>query len=490
MSENYDLIVIGGGSAGLTAAGVAANLGAKTLLVERSRLGGDCTWTGCIPSKTLLHAARIVHTIRHSGVYGASNPTADMDFAYLMQHVNNVREDVYHDADRPEIYQAMGVEIIRGVARFIDERSIEIVNDGRRDSVRGRYIVIAAGARALVPPIEGIRDVDVLTNENLFDLRELPRRLTIVGAGPIGSEMAQAFTRLGTEVTVVDMLNRILSNDDAELADMLRETLVQEGVTYLLNAAVQRVRASGAGMYVDVDVDGSSASVWSDALLLAAGRRPNMEKLNLDAAGVSFTKAGITVDDRCRTNVRHIFAAGDITGRYRFTHMSEHMAKVAVTNALLKWPMKVDSKHVPWVTFTEPELAHVGATEAELHERGSKFEVYRFPFSKIDRAVTEGKTNGLIKIFAKKLTGKILGASILGAGAGDMIGELAVSMRNGVTLRQISDTIHPYPTSALGVRRAADQWYIRNHSPRFVRLLQRVMGYRGVVNSYSPDDVV
>jgi len=490
MMESYDLVVIGGGSAGLTAAGMGAKFGAKTLLIERDRLGGDCTWTGCVPSKTLLKAAKVVHAVRNSGRYGVTNPAPEIDFSQVMRRVDLVREEVYHSVDRPEIYDAMGVKTCHGTARFIDNHTIEVEDSDGARQVRGRYIVIASGARALIPPIDGLQDVPFLTNESLFELQEQPRRLAVVGAGPVGTEMAQAFQRLGTEVTVIDTLGRILANDDDELAVMLQDVLAGEGVRYVLQADVRRVDRSGAEIRIIVEDGGSERTILADALLVATDRRPNVGSLNLDAAEVEFGKQGVTVDDRCRTNVRNIFAAGDVTGRYQFTHMSEHMAKVAVTNALLKWPMRIDAKHVPWATYTDPELAHVGATASDLKEQRIRFEVYRFPFNRIDRAVTDGKTTGLIKVFAKKLTGRVLGATILGAGAGDMIGEYALAMRNGVTLRQISDTIHPYPTYGLGVRRAADQWYIRNYSPRFVRLVQKLMGYRGSVNSYEPGEIV
>ena len=490
MNDRYDLIVIGGGAAGLTAAGVGAKLGAKTLLIERDRLGGDCTWTGCVPSKTLLKAAKVVHAVRHSGRHGVRNPAPEIDFSQIMRHVDAVREEVYHDADRPEIYEAMGVDTCQGDAQFVDDHTVEVKGSDGTRQIRGRYFVIAAGARALVPPIAGLQGVPFLTNETLFELEVQPRRLAIIGAGPIGTEMAQAFQRLGTEVTVIDMLGRILPNDDEELAATLQDVLAGEGIQYVLDAGVRRVDLSGEEIRITVEEPGSERTIPADALLLATGRRPNVESLNLEAAGVEYGKRGVTVDDRCRTSVSHIFAAGDVTGRYQFTHMSEHMAKVAVTNALLKWPMRIDAKHVPWATYTDPELAHVGATESDLTERGTRFEVYRLPFKKIDRAVTDGETTGLIKVFAKKLTGRILGASILGVGAGDMIGEYALAMRNGVTLRQISDTIHPYPTYGLGVRRAADQWYIRNYSPRFIRLVQKLMGFRGPVKTYEHGEIV
>jgi len=232
------------------------------------------------------------------------------------------------------------------------------------------------------------------------------------------------------------------------------------------------------------------ATIKTDALLMATGRRANLHGLGLDEAGVVYTRHGIPVNDRCRTNQRHIYAIGDVTGRYQFTHMSEHMGKVAASNAIFKIPLKIDTKHVPWATYTDPELAHVGAREQDLQKRGARYKVYRFPYTKLDRAITEGEVRGLIKVFAKPLNGKILGATILGTGAGEMMSEYALAMRNGVTLRQISDTIHAYPTYGLGVRRAADQWYAQKQSPTLVRLMQKIFGYRGLVIEPDPDRIV
>ncbi len=489
MTYDYDLIVIGGGAAGLTASGMGATFGAKTLMIERARLGGDCTWTGCVPSKTLLHAAHVAHRMRHAGRLGLTAGPVRVDFARVTAHLRAVRQAVYEEADAPEIYEKMGIEVCTGAARFLDAHTVEVARDGGTDRVTGRFFVIAAGASAFVPPIDGLKETPYLTNETLFELDALPGRLAVVGGGPIGTEMAQAFRRLGSAVTVIDMLPRILARDDAELAGLLRETLEAEGVRFVLGAGVKRIARAGGETVVSVEKDGAPGEVRADAVLMATGRRANVDGLGLEAAGVAFTRHGVTVNDRCRTNRRHIYAVGDVTGRYQFTHMSEHMAKIAVTNALLRLPMKIDTKHVPWVTYTDPELAHVGATEAALVERGASFEVFRFPFSKIDRAVTEGETTGWIKVFATK-RGRILGASILGAHAGEMIGELGLAMRNGVTLRRIADTIHAYPTYGLGVRRAADQWYVRQQSPRLIRMLKKIFGYRGPVLTFGPDQIV
>ena len=486
---DFDLIVIGGGAAGLTASGIGASLGAKTLMVEREKLGGDCTWVGCVPSKTLLKAAKVAHHIRHASQFGLTDQAFEVDFSKVMEHVRSLRREVYEEADAPSIYEEMGIDVRFGKARFTGTHSVEIEDEDGTTRLRGRYFIIAAGGRAAPPPIDGLDGVDYLTNESVFEITERPEHLAVIGGGPIGTEMAQAMQRLGARVTVIERGDRILKKDDAQLAEMLQGVLEEEGVEYVFGADVRKVSRNGK-IEVTVKQGDRRRTVEADALLVATGRKPNVETLNLEAAGIEYTEKGITVDDRCRTSQQHIFAVGDVTGRYQFTHMSEHMAKIAATNAILKLPSKIDTAHVPWVTYTEPELAHVGATEEQLKKEGEGYQVYRFPFSKIDRAITESETTGLIKVYAKKWTGKILGASILGAGAGDLICEFAVAMKGGVTLREIADTIHPYPTLGLGVRRAADQWYAQKQSARVTRFVQKVFGYHGEVHEPDPDRIV
>lgn len=489
---DYDAIVIGGGSAGLTASGITANLGAKTMMVEAERLGGDCTWTGCVPSKTLLKAGKVAQQIRNAGKYGLVDSDPMIDFKKLIEHVHRIREDIYEDADKPEHFEDMGVEVVKGKASFIDPYTIDIeTEEDNPKIVSSRYYFICTGSSALVPRIKGLDQVDYLTNESLFEIDRLPENLIIIGAGPIGTEMAQAMNRLGSDVKVLDMAGRILVKDDAELAQRLQGKLEEEGITYYLNANMQSVEQKGDEITVHFLRYGDATSVTGDALLLATGRKSNIEGLALDKAEVEFTPNGISVNKRCRTNQKHIYACGDVTGRYQFTHMSEHMAKVATTNALLKFPMKIDVRHVPWVTYTDPEMGHLGFTKKELDEQGRSYETYRFPYSKVDRAVTESESVGLIKIYAKKWNGKILGVDILGVNAGELISEYAVAMRNGVSLRDIADTIHPYPSYGLGARRAADQWYIKNQKEWIVKLIQRIFGYRGEVPDYSdPDRIV
>jgi len=489
---DYDALVIGGGAAGLTTAGIAANFGAKTVMIERDRLGGDCTWTGCVPSKTLLKAASVMHQTKQAELYGLSPGAVELDPASVIKHVDRVRREVYEEADDPLIFEKMGIDVVQGAANFVDEHTIKITDsNGLQREVSGKYIFICTGASAFVPPVDGIDSVDYLTNESLFEIDDLPEELIIVGGGPIGSEMSQAFVRLGTKVDVIDMAPGILRNDDPELTSILKETLEGEGVTYHLESSLKKVASKGSRIAVSIEQNDGEKMLEADKILMATGRRANIDSLQLKTAGIETYRGGISVNDKCQTNKKHIYAVGDVTGRYQFTHMCEHMAKVATSNALIKVPMKIDKKHVPWVTYTNPELGHVGATEQQLVDSGESFEVYRFPFSKIDRAITDGNTTGLIKVYAKKWSGKILGASVLGAHAGEMISQYALAMRNGVSLREFADTIHPYPSYGLGARRAADQWYIRNQSETMVKWIKRLFGYRGEIPDYSdPDRII
>jgi pyruvate/2-oxoglutarate dehydrogenase complex dihydrolipoamide dehydrogenase (E3) component len=481
MKYDFDLIVIGGGAAGLTSAGVGVGFGAKTMMIEKHKLGGDCTWYGCVPSKILLNLAK------KAKIRGEK-----ADFKEVNETLNRIREEVYDDADHPDNFRDMGIDVQDGMAEFLDAHTIKITAaDGSERKVSSKYFIIAAGSRAMVPPIPGLDTTPHHTNHTIFELEKRPESMIIIGGGPIGTEMAQAFQRLGTQITVVDMGAQILGKDDPELTRILQDKLKDEGVQFQLNSGVKAMEGDENGVSVEIEHEGQPKTLKAEKLLVATGRRPNIEGLGLDAAGITYDKRGVKVNDKCRTNIKHIYAAGDITGRFQFTHMSEHMAKIAATNALLKVPMKIDAKHLPWATYTEPEMAHLGPTKQELDAAGTRYEIYRFPYSKIDRAITDEATTGWIKVYAKKFSGKILAADVLGAHAGEMVGHYALAMRNGVSLKNMADTIYPYPTYGLGARRAADQWYIKNQSVGLVKWLKRIFGYRGPLPDLSdPDRIV
>lgn len=468
MTYDYDMIVIGAGAAGLTAAGMSALLGAKTALIEEHRLGGECTWTGCIPSKTLLRAARLAHEMRTADRFGLAVSAPQFSFGDLMQHVRAIRQQVYEQADAPPNMERLGVEVIAGSAQFTGPHSIQV--SGRVWT--SRYFVIATGSRPKQPKFSE----PCLSNETLFEINALPARLLVLGGGPIGMEMAQAFQRLGSTVTIVGSDSRILPKDDPQHARMLQDCLASEGISFILGHKASAVERQGGELSATLD---DSRTIRCDAVLAAIGREANMANLKLESAGVEYGARGIRVDRRCRTNQKHIFATGDVTGQHQFTHMAEHMSKVAVTNAILGWPATVDEKHAVWSTFTEPELAHLGESEAELSKRGARYLIYRLPFEKLDRAITEAQTGGEIKVMATK-SGQILGASIIGANAGEMISEYALAMRNGISLSKIAATIHPYPTYALGNRKTADLASFKQLDSPLLALFGKLRGLRGV----------
>lgn len=481
MKYEYDMIVIGGGAAGLTASGVSVSLGAKTMMIEKEKLGGDCTWYGCVPSKIVLNLGRKALI--------SGNPA---DFSEVRKTLDSIRQEIYMDADHPDKFRSMGIDVEEGEATFTDPHTLRITKmNGETRLVTSRYMIIATGAKPSVPTIPGIESTPYLTNHTLFEQENLPKSMIIVGGGPIGTEMAQAFRNLGCDITVVDQAERILGKDHPELARLLQKHLEKEGVTFELNSAVTSVRKNKQTVEVTLDQQGKPKVLSSEKLILATGRVANISTLNLKTTGVETDRGRIRVNERCRTNVRHIYAIGDVTGQYQFTHMAEHMAKVAVSNALLKIPMKMDHTHVPWVTYTDPELAHLGSTAEELNKRGIRFETYRFPYTMIDRAVTDEKTEGWIFVYAKKMSGKILGADILGAHAGELISQYALAMKNGLSLKKMSDTIYPYPSYSLGARRAADQWYVKNQSVTAVKWIRRLFGYRGPLPDLNdPDKIV
>jgi pyruvate/2-oxoglutarate dehydrogenase complex dihydrolipoamide dehydrogenase (E3) component len=476
MTASYDLIVLGGGSAGLTAAVISASLGARTLLVERHKLGGDCLYTGCIPSKALIRSANAAALVQRASEFGLDVPAAAVDFSRVMERVADVIRTI-----EPR------VEVRFGEARFLSTR--EITLDG--ETLRSRKFVIATGSRPAVPPIEGLRGY--LTNENIFELRKRPEHLIVLGAGPIGVEMAQAFRRLGSQVTLLDMAPRILPREDEDVSALITSVFEQEGIRVCVNAKILRdtVKESGSGEtelmiehMLEFEHGGKHETIGGDALLVAVGRRPNVEGLGLEKAGVAVGlengARAIRTNSRCRTTAGNIYACGDVAGRFLFTHTAEYEAKTAVTNAILHVPLKLDYRAVPWVTFTDPEAARVGLTEEEARQRHGDVKVHRITLDHEDRALTDSETQGLVKVIATP-KGQVLGAHIASARAGEMIVEYTLAMQHGIPLAKISSTIHPYPTFALAARHAADLYWREKASQTLVRWLQRIGGYSGTI---------
>lgn len=471
--KRFDLVIIGGGVAGLVAASGAAQLGARVALVDKAGLGGDCLNYGCVPTKRLVHSAKVAFTVKHAPESGIEAARYTVDFPKIMDSMRAVQGKI-GEHDDPERFRRMGVEVIFGAGKFTDPDTFEI--NGER--LQGRRFIIATGTGPFVPPIKGLKESGALTNETVLGLKTLPESIVILGAGPIGVEYSHIFARFGSRVTVVKKYDQILPREDPELAVELEGVLQSEGVVTVRCPEVKEVRRTGEKTEVVLGCGGGDKTLVADAVMVAIGRKPNVEGLGLEAAGVEYdTKKGIRVDSRLRTSQKHIYACGDVTGSYPFTHVAEYHAGVALGNALFPvFKRKVDYRVVPWTTFTDPELARVGLTEAEAAARygAENVKVYRHRFVDNDRAVIEGEAAGLIKLVCDR-KGRLLGAHILGRGAGELIHEYVLAMRLKAPVSKISTTIHVYPTVSQAVKRAADQYYreklFTGWFPKFARWL-------------------
>jgi len=454
MSERtLDLIAVGGGTAGLVTAAGGAGLGARVALVERDRLGGECLWNGCVPSKALIAASRAAHAAHTASRLGIHPSDVRVAFDEVLDHVRRVQARIApHDS--PERFRGLGVHVVEGSARFVNSHTIQ-VGDER---LTARHIVIATGTRPALPPIPGLADVPYHTNETIFSIRALPKTLLVVGGGPIGIELAQAFARLGSTVYVIEASPDFFPREDRELADMLQQQLEGEGVRLMLNTKATAVRREGEEIVLAVMRAGVPSEVRGDALLIAVGRAPNVEGLGLDEIGVRTDKGGVITDGALRTSVSGVFAAGDIvSGGLKFTHVADHMARSVLRNALFPGSSTVDYSGVPWVTYTDPELAHVGLTETQARERyGSGVGVWRRELAGVDRVIADAGPAGLVKIITDA-KGRVVGGHILGAHAGDMIGELTMAVTLKLSVGQIASVIHPYPTTAEAIRQASEQ---------------------------------
>ena len=463
-----DLCVIGAGSGGLAVAAGAAQMGAEVVLVERAAMGGDCLNFGCVPSKSLLAAARIADLWRHGTALGIAYARPHIDFAAVADSVQRVIAEIAPN-DSVERFEGLGVRVLRAEARFTSPRTVRAGDV----EIRPRRFVIATGSQPAIPPIRGLDEVRYLTNESIFANRQLPDHLIVIGGGPIGIEMAQAHSRLGARVTVLDV-GPLLPRDDPELSAVLAERLWSEGIVGRPGVEIAEVEQAGQVIRVRLE---SGEQISGSHLLVAAGRRPTVEALDLAAAGIASTAKGITVDARLRTTNRRVFAIGDVAGGPQFTHVALYHAGIVIRNALFRIPAKVDYRALPWVTYTDPELAQVGLTEAEARaiERASR--VLRWRFVENDRAQTERETEGMVKVVTRA-NGRILGTSILGAGAGDLILPWALAISQKLKIGALANLIVPYPTRGEASKRAAGSYYTPTlfsaRTRRLVRLLARL----------------
>jgi pyruvate/2-oxoglutarate dehydrogenase complex dihydrolipoamide dehydrogenase (E3) component len=445
----YDIAVIGAGSGGLSVAAAAAQFGQKVVLFEKGKMGGDCLNYGCVPSKALIAAAKHAHAIRKAKDYGVTANGAKVDFAKVNHYVREVIESIA-PVDSQERFEGLGVKVIRAAARFRDARTIE--SEG--NIYTARRIVIATGSRPAIPPLPGLDKVPYFTNESLFDNTELPDHLIVIGGGPIGMEMAQAHRRLGSKVTVIEAFQP-LGKDDPELAAVVLNALREEGVEILSQTPVKCVSRSRTGIAVET----GAGKIEGTHILVAAGRIPNVEELNLEAAGIAYTKKGITVDKGLRTTNRSAYAVGDVAGGLQFTHVAGYHAGLVIKNALFRLPVNNRTDLIPWVTYTDPELANIGLTEAQARkEHGNAVRVARWPFHDNDRARAEGRYAGLVKVVTGR-GGRILGVGIAGAQAGELIQPWILAMTRGLRIKSFAGMVAPYPTLGEANRRAAISYY-------------------------------
>ncbi|MEP7118804.1 MAG: mercuric reductase [Acidobacteriota bacterium] len=472
-ASRYNLVVIGAGTAGLVSAVGAAGLGAKVALVERHAMGGDCLNYGCVPSKALIRAARAVADARAAGQFGVESGPIGADFSAAMERLRRLRTELAAN-DSVARLASLGIDVFLGQGRFAARDAVEV--DGRQ--LRFSRAIIATGAHAATPSIPGLVEAGFLTNESVFSLTVLPRRLVVIGAGPIGCELAQAFRRFGSEVTLVGDRPRLLPREDADASSLLATVFEREGVTTLLGARVIRVDAQGqAGeRSVVVERGGQETIVRTDAVLVAAGRIPNLDGLGLDRAGIRWNPHGVVVDDRLRTANRRVFAVGDIASRFKFTHAADAMARLALQNALFFGRKKASALVIPWATYTDPEVAQVGITADEAATRRD-VRSFTVDMEGNDRAVLDGQREGFARVHTDA-RGRILGATVVAAHAGEMIGEMSLAMTAGVRLGTVARTIHPYPTQSEAWKKLGDASNRTKLTPRLRALFGAFLRWR------------
>ena len=459
-ADCYDLVVIGAGTAGLVVAAGAAGLdiGLKIALIEKHLMGGDCLNVGCVPSKCIIRSSRVVGEMRDAELFGIRPPKQiEVDFPAVMERMRKLRAGISHH-DSAQRFQQLGIDVFLGEGHFLRNNSIKVSGQ----TLRYKKAVIATGARAVRPSIEGIEQTGFLTNETVFSLTQRPERLAVIGGGPIGCELAQAFHRLESKVILFHRHSHLLNKEDTDAAEIVQNAFIREGIDLVLDSQIQRVENSPEGKTLYYTCNGTKQSVTVDEILVGAGRAPNVEGLNLEAVGVEYDRKGVKVNDYLQTTNPKIYAAGDICMNWKFTHAADAAARIVIKNTLFSpfglGRSKLSNLVMPWVTYTDPEIAHVGMYEHEAQEKGIEVNTIKIPFSSVDRAIADGEEEGFVKIHHKKGSDQILGATIVARHAGEMISEVTTAIVNKVGLNGLSSVIHPYPTQAEGIKKAADAY--------------------------------
>ncbi len=470
----YNLVVIGAGTAGLTAAGGCTAVGGRVALIERHLTGGDCLISGCVPSKGMISAARVAEAIRSAPAYGIQVPPgATVDFPVVMERMRRLRAQISPN-DSVQHLKETGVDVFLGSARFVAPDAVEV--DGK--VLRFSRVVIATGGRAEVPAIPGLKEIGYLTNETLFELTSLPHRLTIIGGGPIGCEMAQTFRRFGSHVTLVHNAGHILNREDADAAEIIQRTFLAEEIQLVLNAKTLRAEKRRDEKVLVVEQQGKPLEIPANEILISAGRVPNVDGLELEAAGVAYDQRGVRVNDFLQTTNPRIYAAGDIATPFKFTHTANALGRIAMINALFWGKQRVSRLVIPWCTYTDPEIAHVGLYEAQAKEKGYEVTTFTIPLSENDRAILDGEDNGFVRVHLKRGSDRILGATIVAAHAGDLVTYFTLLMTMGKGLSSLATPIYPYPTQSEVLKRVANRYLQTKLSPLVKWVLSKILARR------------